>query len=478
MKWLKRLVLCVLMTVFLFAVVIAANSVVNVDIRIQGEQVKNISEKEMKEWAAPDMKMLDYYGLGEFSTTLPVVYLNTKGQQILKENKIFGTVALLEADENGQSVFQIPNSIHSASINYRGASSYSEFDKKQYKIKFYDNKLSEEKNVSLAGMGRSSEWVLNGPYLDKTLMRNKLCYDLARELNGWAPDSRFVEVFTDGRYEGVYLAVEAITNGDSRLRLSKFSLLSGECAYIVNRNRLGTEINDLETYGYVNGYTNNTLYLTYPSENKVTVRQRDYIQRDISQFEEILYGEYFTDSNLGYETYIDMDNWVDYFIINEVSMNHDAGNLSTYIYKELGGDLQLAVWDFNNSFDNYQWFSVTKDEFNTVENSWMNRVCQDRVFVDRVVERYKELRKSTFSDEHIQEMIDSYRQQLGDSAERNFAVWGYSFEENLLVGDKQDGSPRDAGSHEEAIEHLENAIHSRLGYLDENIDILYKYCKN
>ena len=47
-------------------------------------------------------------------------------------------------------------------------------------------------------MGANSEWVLNGPYLDKTLIRNKLVYDLARELNGWAPDTRFVELFVDG----------------------------------------------------------------------------------------------------------------------------------------------------------------------------------------------------------------------------------------------------------------------------------------
>ena len=44
-------------------------------------------------------------------------------------------------------------------------------------------------------LGANSEWVLNGPYLDKTLIRNKLVYDLARELNGWAPDTRFVELF-------------------------------------------------------------------------------------------------------------------------------------------------------------------------------------------------------------------------------------------------------------------------------------------
>ncbi len=59
----------------------------------------------MKEWAAPDEESLEYYDLGEFSTTLPVVYMNTKGQQVLKENVICGNIALLDGNEEAQSVF-------------------------------------------------------------------------------------------------------------------------------------------------------------------------------------------------------------------------------------------------------------------------------------------------------------------------------------------------------------------------------------
>ena len=103
--------------------------------------------------------------------------MNTKGQQVLKENAIWGNIALLDGNGEEQSVFSIPNSIYRATIKYRGASSYSKFDKKQYRIKFYKNEKDSAKEVSLAGMGANSEWVLNGPYLDKTLIRNKLVYD-------------------------------------------------------------------------------------------------------------------------------------------------------------------------------------------------------------------------------------------------------------------------------------------------------------
>ena len=330
MKRIGRVLLCILMITVLCGISVVGNSVVNSENKSKEKKRTTITKEEVKEWAAPDEESLEYYDLGEFSTTLPVVYMNTKGQQVLKENAIWGNIALLDGNGEEQSVFSLPNSIYRATIKYRGASSYSKFDKKQYRIKFYKNEKDSAKEVSLAGMGANSEWVLNGPYLDKTLIRNKLVYDLARELNGWAPDTRFVELFVDGEYQGVYLAVEPVTNGESRLRLAEFGLLSGETAYIVNRDRIDTGSEEIDTWGKTNGYTYNALYIRYPSKNKITEKQKAYIQKDISEFEQVLYGKNFSDKRIGYQAYIDMDNWVDYFIINEFAMNYDAGNLSTF----------------------------------------------------------------------------------------------------------------------------------------------------
>lgn len=469
MKRIRHILLSILMITVLCGLSIVGNSVVKSENKSKEKKRTAITKEEMKEWAAPDKDVLEYYDLGEFSTTLPVVYMNTKGQQILKENVIWGNIALLDANGEEQSVFSVPNSIYRATIKYRGASSYSKFDKKQYRIKFYKNKKDSAKKVSLAGMGENSEWVLNGPYLDKTLIRNKLVYDLARELNGWASDSRFVEVFLDGAYQGVYLAVEPVTNGESRLRLSEFGLLSGETAYVVNRDRINTEAEEIETWGKTEGYTYNALHIGYPSKNKITERQKEYIKKDISEFEQVLYGKNFSDERLGYPAYIDMDNWVDYFIINEFAMNYDAGNLSTYAYKELGGKLQLAVWDFNNGFDNYQWFHTDIDRLYTVENSWFDRLWQDEAFREQVCERYAELRKTTLSDEHIAEKIASYQAELGAAVDRNFKVWGYSFDETLLAGTTKEGTSREIRSYEAAMEQLTDTIRERLAYLDEEL---------
>ena len=469
MKRIRRILLCILMITVLCGISVVGNFVVKSENKSKEKKRTAITKEEMKEWAAPDEESLESYDLGKFSTTLPVVYMNTMEQQVLKENAIWGNIALLDGNGEEQSVFSTPNSIYRATIKYRGASSYSKFDKKQYRIKFYKNKKDSAKEVSLAGMGANSEWVLNGPYLDKTLIRNKLVYDLARELNGWAPDTRFVELFVDGEYQGVYLAVEPVTNGESRLRLAEFGLLSGETAYIVNRDRIDTGSEEIDTWGKTNGYTYNALYIRYPSKNKITEKQKAYIQKDISEFEQALYGKNFSDKRIGYQAYIDMDNWVDYFIINEFAMNYDAGNLSTYLYKELDGKLQLAVWDFNNGFDNYQWFRTETDVLHTVENSWFERLWQDEAFRERVCERYVQLRKTTLSDEHIAEKIASYQEELGEAVDRNFKVWGYSFKENLLAGTSKEGTARDIRSYEEAMKQLTDTIRERLAYLDKEL---------
>ena len=445
MKRIRRILLCILMITVLCGISVVGNSVVNSENKSKEKKRTTITKEEVKEWAAPDEESLEYYDLGEFSTTLPVVYMNTKGQQVLKENAIWGNIALLDGNGEEQSVFSLPNSIYRATIKYRGASSYSKFDKKQYRIKFYKNEKDSAKEVSLAGMGANSEWVLNGPYLDKTLIRNKLVY------------------------QGVYLAVEPVTNGESRLRLAEFGLLSGETAYIVNRDRIDTGSEEIDTWGKTNGYTYNALYIRYPSKNKITEKQKAYIQKDISEFEQVLYGKNFSDKRIGYQAYIDMDNWVDYFIINEFAMNYDAGNLSTYLYKELDGKLQLAVWDFNNGFDNYQWFRTETDVLHTVENSWFQRLWQDENFRDRVCERYRQLRETTLADEHIAEKIASYQEELGEAVDRNFKVWGYSFKENLLAGTSKEGTSRNIRSYEEAMKQLTDTIRERLAYLDKEL---------
>lgn len=104
-----------------------------------------------------------------------------------------------------------------------------------------------------------------------------------------------------------------------------------------------------------------------------------------------------------------------------------------------------------------------------MKNSWIEKLWQDETFRERVCERYVQLRKTTLSDEHIAEKIASYQEELRDAVERNFKVWGYSFNETLLAGTSKEGTSRDIGSYEEAMKQLTDTIRERLAYLDREL---------
>ena len=473
-KYLKILVMLCLILVVPVGAVYLQNTVVK-----ETFEASASADGEQKENPAPynpdDLRRL---GLEPFSSELPVLMVDTKEQEILKDSTIWVEVAVLDDVSGANDITAAPQEVLDATIKYRGASSYSGFDKPQYRLEFYKKAGGKELEYDLFGLGADSEWVINGPYLDRSLLRNYLMYHLAEEIMDWAPASTFCELFVDGRYQGVYLAVEPVTDGASRLRLSRFGLVSGATPYIVKRDRVGTEENVLHTYGELAGYTGNELSVSYPGKSKLTQRQLQWIEQDISEFERALYSDYFADPQVGYAKYINVDSFVDYFILNEFSMNHDAGGLSTYAYKELGGKLQLAVWDFNNGFDNYRWFEVETDEFLTNSNYWFDRLIEDRGFVQRVEERYRQLRQTNLSDENIQRILERGQQELGDAVERNFALWGYTFKNDLLAIVDDSGVSRDPNNYQQALEMLEETIEERLAFLDTSISELYEGCVN
>jgi hypothetical protein len=293
----------------------------------------------------------------------------------------------------------------------------------------------------------------------------------------WAPDSRYFELYLDGEYQGVYLAVEPVTNGEYRLQMSTLGLLSGQTSYILKWEREGTESYALTTYGKLNGYTSHEISIIYPSEKNITDAQYRWIEDDISYFEEVLYSDYFDDPEIGYAAYMDVDSFVDYYILNEVAMIADAGELSTYVYKEIGGKYQITVWDFNNSFDNYPEGVADTERFYLTDANWFARLVQDRAFVDKVIERYKELRQGILSDEEVMARIDTEIAYLDGAIEENFEVWGYTFHEHLLSKDAN-GDVRDPSDYDEAVDQLKDCYEERTTYLDNNFDLLYEYCIN
>ncbi len=454
----KRIILYIGLVIAFLAAVFALNGVY-INLQKNAQEQKAIAEEIIDESLI-------------LSNNLPIIKIYTNGQEISKYEEILAEISIYEHYE---VIAESHPAAMLAAIKYRGNSSYFNFDKKQYRIEFRrDNNTDKNADYSILGMASASDWVLNGPFLDRSLSRNYLGFKVSSELLPWASDTAYCEVYINDEYQGLYLMIEPVTNEMGRLNLNNYSLISGRCSYIVKMDRADEEENALQTYGVINCLIKNDISVSYPTPANLTELQKEYITNDISEFEKALCSDNFADPDLGYAKYIDVDSFVDYFIISEMMMVTDAGFLSTYYYKDLEPDakLKITVWDFNNSYDNIPWDVKSFEEFYLVEGNWFNRLVQDKGFVEKIINRYYELRQGILSDESLIGMVDENIEYLGSAVDRNFDLWGYTFDEYMLSED------RDPRSFDDAIDMLKDAIVTRGAFLDDNIESLYDYCIN
>ena len=416
-----------------------------------------------------------------FSSHLPVVSIETGG------------VVIPGRPEQGQHVKDIENSFIQAdmriydregelnklssqpvleskiNIRVRGNSSRT-FDKVGYLFKFTDD-AGMERKLEVMGMEKDSTWVLHGPYLDKTLMRNYMWYNLAGQIMEWAPDVRYCEVFLDHEYQGLYVMAEQISMGEGRIEMTKYDGKSNISSYIVCADR--ESVNDVQYLDNFTSYAlriNGKLEVKYPGASRITPELTEYISRDFSRFEKALYSFDYDTARYGYQNYIDVDSFVDYFIINEVTQNTDAGLYSTYFYKDVSGKLKMCVWDFNNCCDNYIEDQTPMAGFFMQNRPWYFMLCKDEAFMEKVITRYHQLRKGILSEEAVESYIAGVQSYLGPAID--FEKWGYSFlpEKDLLYEDE-----RKIGSYEAAVEQYETRLVRRMRWMDEHIEDLRSY---
>ena len=327
------------------------------------------------------------------------------------------------------------------------------------------------------GMDSHHEWVLHGPFLDKSLIRNYMLYNIAGECMEYAPNVRFCEVVIDGSYQGLYLMTESITKGYDGSRLTmevkkKDNTFSG---YILRVNDIypfeatTSVITDYGNYAFV---ARIPVEVVYPGTVNQTAEMRRKIELEFSAFEKALYSYDYDSEDHGYTHWIDVPSFVDYYVINEFTCNFDAGRLSTYIYKDISGQYKICVWDFNNACDNYVESRVNLHDFDIHKRLLFHMLCRDEAFTEAIIIRYKELRQSFLSEEYLMNYIDQTIDFLGPAIKRNFEKWGYTFQPGYH---SLSGEGRELHSYEEAVAQLKNFLVERGDWMDRNIDAIQEF---
>ncbi|MBC8569562.1 CotH kinase family protein [Zongyangia hominis] len=422
----------------------------------------------------------------DITTHLPLLTLDTQGAAIpgMQREKAFAQ-STLQVFDNGTSENRLtdePKISTFANIKYRGNTSLH-FDKKSYLVKLTD-KDGNEKGEEMLGMPKHDNWILNGPFLDKTLIRNYLCMNISGEMMEYAPRVRFCELIVNGEYQGVYLLMEQIAQGEDRVDISKYKDGNPFTSYIIRADRGDVPENELNNFTkYTHWMAENTeqtryvFNIEYPGTSHLTPELVKYIEKDFSAMEKALYSYDYDSDQYGYETFADVDSFVDYFIINEFFQNYDAGLFSTYYYKDVRGKFHIGpVWDFNNACDNYVEEVHDGTGFVLQNRIWYFMLTKDKGFIDRVVMRYHELRKGLLSEENLMQYIDGTIEYLGPAVERNFSIWGYTFDpEQMNRWSVLKPVGRNLTSYDEAVSQLKGFLKKRGDWMDENIETLYQY---
>lgn len=488
---------------FLFLTLLIVASLSNIK-ELSQKEFEKVKQKNFKAYRQESKISKDY--------NLPIVLIDTDGNSIKREDKTVGQIQIYDNKSGLNRLSDTPNLTSRASFKIRGNST-SKYPKKQYIIKLMDKK-GGEKEKSLLGMPRDSEWVLNAPFADKSLMRNYIALETSSKIMGYAPRVKFCEVFLvdnkslnidDSNYQGVYMMIEKINRGEDRVDITKTIEGRNDTSFILAKNRQKEGDIEVDSYGKEISLYNNGLNIEYPKKDLTPGKYR-YIQRYISEFERMLYSDKFNDPDIGYKKYIDDDSFVDFYIINEFFKNTDAGIYSTYMYKDYNGKMKAGpVWDFNQSLGNH-----TEDigqpydykGFFMNQRPWFDRLIEDKLFANKVVNRYKELRKTYLSDEYLIGEVDKAQGKLGKSIERNFNKWPIKlcnqaevFEENSsdLFSDSNIKTPQEyiefldkhshllkstegkAKSYEEELNLMKNFIKNRGKWMDQNINTLSKW---
>lgn len=431
------------------------NVYLNDILQISGETINDFTKPVTYIVEAKDGTQQGYILDLVIFTKLPILHIITlEGAPILnKEDEVLGYMYL------------DPNNIHKASVDGeleikgRGNSTWLKFPKKSYKIKL-------KNDLKVLGMPENKHWVLLANYSDKTLLRNHIAFEISKQLNfAYTPRSEFVELFINGEYLGNHQLTEHVRTGKERINITNLDIgdnsdpqISGGYFLEID-SRAGEEVcfrTDLIRVPFC-----------IKSPDNISTEQLDYIQNYLNTLEQVLYSEIFTDPEIGYRKYIDVDSFVDWYIINELSKSTDAAfHTSVFLFKVRNKKLTMGpVWDYDIAFGNVYYNNNYKTDGWWIRSSkWIHRLIEDPYFDKKVKDRWNEV-KQNFSGELFEE-INKTSEYLNFSQQRNFERWPILDKyvwPNAIVTD----------SYEQEVQYLKNWLEERINWLDSELNKLY-----
>lgn len=379
-------------------------------------------------------------------TGLPVVMINTPDSVEIKYKSKWTEGASISII-SPEGVILYTDTL--LKIKGRGNMTWYDSPKKPYAIKL-------NKKTGILGMAEGKRWCLLANFFDRTLMRNDIAFQVAKQTGlAWTPDGKFVELVLNGKHIGNYYLCEQIKIDKNRvdIREMKSTDVDGD-------NISGGYLVEVDThYDEVNKFKSLVKQFPYmfksPDEDVLQPIQMDYFRSYIDSLEVKLYADNWLDRGQ-YRNYLDMKSFADYWIVSELSTNQELMHpKSLYMYKDRKGKLTAGpVWDYDCSTfcSSRTKFFIAQDDF------YYERLFQDPEFVELVKSRWMSLKSKL---ENIPDYIRRIANLTRKSNEQNIKIWPM-LDPIICNGDEE-------MSFEDAIENMIAAYKGKFIWMDEQI---------
>ncbi len=405
--------------------------------------------------------------LHSFTSTLPVLVIETYGRVPTITTMVAGNVALLEPVRGVAQFSNAPTLNLRAGVKLRGSSTGG-LSKSSFLVETWDE-FGNPRNVEMAGLPEESDWVLYAPNIyDPIMIHNPFIHELSRQMGMYSSRTRFVEVFYQNRhgiissnqYFGVYVLEEKIKIDKNRVDIEELDpedlkppAVTG--GYLMKIDRTGPGES-----GFPGGGT--TVIYVDPEERQMRLPARDpqeqYIRNYFAAFGRALASANWRDPVAGYPAFIDIPSWIDFHVLEVLSGNVDAMVLSTYFHKPRNGKITFGPhWDFDRALGSTDGRDSNPRLWNTgpfFGTAWWSRLFTDRDFWQKWVDRWQDLRQNLFAKPHLNQLIDRFTDELREAQPRENRRWRV---------------PLRGGGYQGEIDLMKNWLSNRIDFIDRQM---------
>ncbi|MCQ2120456.1 MAG: CotH kinase family protein [Fibrobacter sp.] len=290
---------------------------------------------------------------------VPRLVIETEDLQEIRnrEDKIPAKLQIYGVESPSSSVLGI-------TIKGRGFSSF-EMPKYSYKIEFNEK-------ISLFDFPKNRDFVLIANFRDKSHLKNFITYKLANNLgDDFSPKSKFVELYLNRKYEGLYLLTESIKVGNQRVKIAK-----NDSSFLFEKTTPPSNRPSFQT-------SNKNLFeIRYPKD--VSQQSFNLLKNHINSFE-LLIKNNATLSLDSLNQWLDIDDFIRYYWIQEFSKNYDGRFLRSILLTwEKGGPIKMGpVWDFDLAYGIHRTGTSTPEGWLIRDSGWNKWLWKNDAFAKK-----------------------------------------------------------------------------------------------